>query len=79
MAEIKKIIMIDPAKEKMVKATPEHIPKPTYMPFILAVSLLFMGWGLIANPIISVAGLIGFFIALTGWIKDLIHERGTDE
>jgi hypothetical protein len=63
----------------MEKAKPEMIPRPTYWPFIMAVSLLFIGWGLIETWIISVAGAIGFFIALAGWIKELLYERRTDD
>ena len=64
---------------KQSKAKPEEIPKGSYMPFLLAVSLLFMGWGLLTNPIISVAGTIGFFIALGGWIKEMLYERRNEE
>lgn len=60
------------------KAQPENIPRGTYMPLFLAVSLLFMGWGLISNWIISVTGAIGFFIALWGWIKEMMYERTED-
>ena len=63
---------------KMEKAHPTKIPRGTYMPFFLAVSLLFMVWGLISYWIISVAGVIGFFIALGGWIKEIIYERSED-
>jgi len=62
-------------KSETSKARPEQIPKPTYTPFLLAVSLLFMGWGLISYWIITVAGVIGFFIALWRWIKEMIYER----
>jgi len=64
----------------MNKAQPEEIPKGTYMPFLLAVSLLFIGWGLISYWIMCVAGAIGFFIALAGWIKEMMYEqRGTKD
>ena len=66
-------------KTVKVKATLQNIPAPTYWPFLLAVSLLFLGWGLLTYWMIAVAGVIGFFIALTGWIKDILHERGEDE
>lgn len=63
---------------KPSKAQPEEIPRSTYMPFMLAFSLLFMGWGLLTNWMISVAGTIGFFIALAGWIKEMIYERRSE-
>jgi hypothetical protein len=64
---------------KASKAQPEEIPKGTYLPFLLAVSVLFIGWGLISYWMISVAGIIGFFIALTGWIKEMLYERGNKD
>ena len=64
--------------QEYVKAKPEILPKPTYMPFLLAVSLLFVGWGLLSTWIISVAGAIGVCISLYGWIKELLHERGDE-
>lgn len=67
-----------PITQEYVKAKPEVMPEPTYMPFLLALSLLFIGWGLVSTWIISVAGAIGFFISIYGWIKALLHER-TDE
>jgi hypothetical protein len=70
---------MDEEKTQMNKAQPEEIPQGTYMPFLLAVSVLFMGWGLISYWMISVAGVIGFFIALTGWIKEMLYERGNKD
>jgi hypothetical protein len=64
--------------QEYVKAKPEILPRPTYMPFVLAVSLLFVGWGMLSTWIISVAGAVGMCISIYGWIKDLLHER-TDE
>lgn len=60
-----------------VPAQPEQMPPPTYWPFILAVSLLFLGWGLLTTWIIAVAGGIGIVVAITGWIKDLLYEPST--
>ncbi len=57
------------------KARPTEIPEGTYTPFLLAVSVLFMGWGLITHWILSVAGLVAFFIVLWRWIKEIIYER----
>jgi hypothetical protein len=61
--------------QEYVKAKPEILPKPTYMPFVLAFSILLLGWGLLSTWIISVAGLIGICISLYGWIKELLHEQ----
>lgn len=62
-----------------VTAKPDEMPKPTYWPFVLAVSLLFLGWGLLTTWIISVAGVLGMAVAITGWIKDLLYERRREE
>lgn len=64
-----------PITQEYVKAKPEILPHPTYMPFVLAFSLMLLGWGLLATWIISVAGVIGICISLYGWIKALLHEQ----
>lgn len=56
------------------KAKPEHLPKPTYWPFFLALGLVFGGWGLLSNWLFSIIGLIVFAISLFGWINDLRNE-----
>lgn len=66
-------------KQQYVKAQPEKLPRPTYMPFFLAVSLMFIGWGLLSTWIIAVAGGIGVCISLMGWIKELLHETEPHE
>ncbi len=68
-----------PITQEFVKAKPEILPRPTYMPFVLAISLLFVCWGLLANWIISLAGFIGMCISFYGWIKELLHERGDED
>ncbi len=57
-----------------IKAKPEHLPKPTYWPFFMALGLMFAGWGLLTIWLISVAGLLVFIISLIGWINILRHE-----
>ena len=64
-----------PITQEYVKAKPEILPKPTYLPFAFAFSLLLLGWGLLVTWIIFVAGLIGMSISLYGWIKELLHEQ----
>src|SRR5947209_17864904 len=34
-------------RQEFVKAKPEVMPEPTYWPFVFAVSLMFLGWGLL--------------------------------
>jgi hypothetical protein len=64
--------------QEYVKAKPGVLPKPTYMPFLFAFSLLLFGWGLISTWIISVAGVVGMCISIYGWIKELLHEPGNE-
>lgn len=62
-------------QDELAFAQPQVLPKPTYMPFLLAFSLLLIGWGMLSTWIMSAAGGIGFCIAIYGWIKELIHEQ----
>ncbi len=66
--------MVENTKE--YKAQPEEMPVETYQPFLLAVCVLFTGWGLISNYLLSLVGLVGFFIVLAKWIKEMMYERG---
>ena len=65
---------IENRQPEMVKAKPEHLPKPTYWPFFAALGLLLIGWGLLSLWLFSVVGLIVFVISLTGWINCMRHE-----
>jgi hypothetical protein len=56
------------------KAKPEHLPKPTYWPFFLAMGLAFIFWGLLTTWVILVTGGIIFVISLVGWINILRYE-----
>lgn len=67
--------MAQEEKQEYVKARPEILPEPTYVPFLFAISVVALGWGLISTWMISVAGVIGMFISLYAWIKILLHER----
>jgi hypothetical protein len=67
--------MIETKPQRYVKAKPEVLPKPSYMPFIFAMSLVFFAFGLLSYWLITVAGLIGMCISIYGWIKILIDER----
>ena len=64
---------MDSQNEK-VKAKPEVLPEPTYLPFFFAMGIAFLGWGLLTTWLISLAGFIILIISLTGWINILRHE-----
>jgi hypothetical protein len=65
------------------KPKPEKLPKAGYWPFLLALSITFMLWGLAVGfnqvfstiIIVSGLGLILFIVAIAGWIGDLRDER----
>jgi hypothetical protein len=75
----KEIKQEKPLTQEYVKARPEVLPKPTYMPFLFAFSLMLLGWGLLSSWMISVAGLVGMGISIHGWIKDLLNEPGEQD
>ena len=57
------------------RARPEHIPRPTYWPAVLAFGLTFALWGIITTWIISAVGLVLVALSVAGWIGDLRHEH----
>ena len=65
------------------KPKPEVLPKPGYWPFLLALGIAFVLWGLAVGfnevfstiIIVSGLGLVLFIVALAGWIGDLRDER----
>lgn len=54
---------------------PEHVPRPTYWPAVLAFGITFLFWGLISTPIIAAIGLAIGAIGLAGWIAELRHDH----
>ncbi len=52
---------------------PEHIPRPTYWPIVMAVGVTCIFWGFITSALISIVGLILFGISLAGWIGEFRH------
>jgi hypothetical protein len=63
-------------QDNWTKARPQHIPRPTYWPFFLAMGLAFAVWGLLTSWIIGLAGLVVMTVAFVGWINELRHESG---
>jgi len=52
------------------RAESAHLPNPSYMPFVLAFGLTVVMFGLIYNPIISLAGLVIFVAGFAGWVVE---------
>jgi membrane-bound ClpP family serine protease len=55
---------------------PEKLPRPTYTPFILALGIVLISFGLLTTLAISIVGLIVFIIGLVGWIGEWEHAEG---
>jgi len=53
---------------------PAHLPHPTYWPAVLALGIVFLAWGLVTNVIVTIVGVVIFFVALLGWIGDMRHD-----
>lgn len=56
---------------------PAHpaLPRPTYWPAALAFGITLFAWGFVTTFYITLAGLLVIFLALGGWIGDLLHEH----
>ena len=53
---------------------PEHVPRPTYWPVVLALGVAFIFWGFLTSLLITAVGVVLLAIALGGWIGELTHE-----
>ena len=54
---------------------PQKMPEPSVWPAALALGIALLLWGLVTSLIITGTGLVLFFTALAGWIRDIRHER----
>jgi hypothetical protein len=52
---------------------------PTFWPISLAMSIIFILWGIISTWVISMVGLILFGISVRGWVMDLLNEQQPDQ
>jgi hypothetical protein len=53
------------------KPDPEILPEPSIWPIGLAFGVLFLFWGFIASPGLTIAGIIIIGVSTAGWIADL--------
>lgn len=58
-----------------VRPRPDHIPRPTYWPAVLALGVTFAFWGLITTLVITIIGLVLMGIGLAGWVGEWRHEQ----
>jgi hypothetical protein len=44
-------------------------PEPTYAPFLLALGITMIFWGIVTSPVMSIGGLVVFVWGLFLWIS----------
>ena len=49
--------------------TPEETAEPSYAPFLLALGITMIFWGIATSPVMSISGLVLFGCALWIWIS----------
>jgi hypothetical protein len=57
---------------------PDSLAKPTWYPAALAFGVTLTTWGLIVSAIVLAMGLAVVILSLSGWIRDIRHERARD-
>jgi hypothetical protein len=63
-----------PMKPGWKRPLPEHLPRPTYWPAMLALAITIMLLGPVTLMPISFVGLGLAAVALVGWIGEILHE-----
>jgi hypothetical protein len=64
----------DPPVLESVEVLPRKTPKPTYAPFMLALAITMLFWGLLTSPVMSAGGFGLFVWALWMWIGDIAQD-----
>jgi hypothetical protein len=49
-------------------------PQPTYAPFMLAIGVTMVFWGLATSPVMSAAGFVALAWALWTWITEIAND-----
>lgn len=52
------------------------LPAPTVWPLVLSLGITLLAAGLLTHPALSVVGLVLFFLALRGWVAELLPGKG---
>jgi hypothetical protein len=50
------------------------VPRPTYWPSILALSICFGLWGVVTSVWMSIVGAAGMGLAVAGWIREAQND-----
>jgi hypothetical protein len=53
---------------------PANLPRPTYWPAIMAISVCFGLWGVLTSVWLTVVGAAGLVVSAVGWIGELGDE-----
>jgi hypothetical protein len=56
---------------------PRNAPRPSYAPFMLALGITMLFWGLTTAPAMSAGGFVVFVWALWMWIRDIAQAWRT--
>lgn len=48
-------------------------PKPSYAPFLLALGIMMLFWGVATSPIMSAGGMVLLIWSLWMWIRDIAN------
>ena len=50
---------------------PRKGPEPSFAPFMLALGITMVFWGLVTSPVMSAGGLTVFIWALWMWVREI--------
>ncbi len=56
------------------KPLPEHLPRPTYWPAMLALAMNLALLGPVTQMAVTGVGIVLGAVALIGWIGEMVHE-----
>ena len=60
-------------REDWATPRPASVPGPTYWPAVAAFGVASMALGALTSLLLSMLGLLVFVVALTQWIREMIH------
>jgi hypothetical protein len=62
-----------PGEHTLERADPQphKAPEPSYAPFLLALGITMLFWGVTTSPVMSAGGLAIFVWALWMWIREI--------
>ena len=66
---------VDHTESGSPPAAHPELPRPTYWPAALAFGITLLAWGFLTTFYISLVGLGMIFLAIGGWIGELLHAH----